>query len=216
VSSDFTGDDLVLGVSPSGSNPNIIARWHTDDTTVSVRTTMPLGDLLALLPTVRHTTAREWSVVRRRVDNAQTSGSSAEPAASSVLVGGSTNDGPTWNASFQPPDGAQLRLGGRAAIAFGLLSEQSIAVGSFDRGTVVLALDAPGVDTMPAALLRVRIGGQIVMETAMSDIGQLAPTSSFAGRVGALMFEQTGPFDIEVVADDGTVLDHVASPGYVP
>lgn len=218
VSSDFTGADLVLGVSPSGSNPNIIARWHADDTTVSVRTTMPLGDLLALLPTVRHTTAREWSVVRRRVDNTQTSGSSAASGvpASGIPVGGSTSDGRKWSALFQPPDGAQLWFGDRTATADGLSSEQSIAVGSFDRGTVAMALDAPGAHAMPAASMRVRIGGQIVMEAAMIDIGQLDPTSSFAGRVGALMFDQTGPFDIEVVADDGTLLDHAASPGYVP
>ena len=93
VPADFTGRDLVIGVSPSGSDPSIIARWHTDDagpdTTITVRTTIPLGDLFELLPSIRPTTIDEWRAVRRRVrdaqDQANTGIASVEPSPQALV-----------------------------------------------------------------------------------------------------------------------------------
>lgn len=222
VSSDFTGDDLVLGVSPSGTNPNVLARWHTDDTTISISTTLPLGDLLALLPTVRRTTANEWLVVQRRVDDSQSSNSSSVQGGPGIIIGsGTSSSGGAWSATVQPPDGVQMRFFNMTQFIVGgdnMGDGHDITVTSFVGGTIAMALGPPGVQAgeVQAVLLRVMIGGEIVAEAPMTDIGQLDPTNSFARRAAALMFEQTGPFDAQLVAQDGSVLDHVASPGYVP
>ena len=54
---------------PADRNPEIVARWHTDDSTIVVRSNMPLGELLELLPTLRRTDDSEWRVVKRRAES---------------------------------------------------------------------------------------------------------------------------------------------------
>jgi hypothetical protein len=214
VPSDFTGDDLVLGVSPSNSNREVVARWRTGDTIIAIRTTIPLADLLDLLPTVRQTTAGEWEVARRRTDyappNADISVSTSPPEIGSGIL----SNGRAWIAELQPPYAALIHWKG-ASVRVVLSDDQPIGVSTFGSATIALAV-APSESSGSsddAHLLRVWIDGNVVDEVLLSDVSQIGSTSSFSGRAAALAFEETGPFVVQLVATDETVIAEYASAG---
>jgi hypothetical protein len=65
-------ENVVLGLSPSGDDPAVTARWNDGAVTVTVTSSLPLGELLELLPSVRPiATPEEWSSVQRDAIAAQ-------------------------------------------------------------------------------------------------------------------------------------------------
>jgi hypothetical protein len=213
VPATFTGDDLVLGVSPSSSSPEIVARWRTDDaTSVVVRTTMPLGELLELLPTLRPTTEDEWQVVKRRADGQQDVTTTAFPDDAGIVIGGGTlTSGLAWTVDLQPPGWATLRSN-QDAMWFALSDHEPISTWSGGSMTVVAAL----VPFKAAEVMRIIVGGEVLVEVILTDLGPAHPTSSFDGKAAAYAFEQTGPFVVELLNADGAVVTSFRSPGGRP
>ncbi|MCU1359644.1 MAG: hypothetical protein JWN99_933, partial [Ilumatobacteraceae bacterium] len=213
VPSDFTGEGLVLGVSPGGANHEIVARWDAGDTTVVVHTTMPLADLLPLLPQVRHTTAAEWRVVLRRV-NSQTATTSDYQAGGGIdLAGGTLADGSSWSSSWHSPSWVQIRAGTGSFI---------VSVSSADLAADPLQILATGSaisvtalvpsDPVPA-VLRILDRHRVLIEVPLIEIATIDPASSVAGRVAAVMVQHLGPYEVEVIDANETVIAHFDSPG---
>lgn len=213
VPADFTGRDLVIGVSPSGSDPAIIARWHTDDagppTTITVRTTLPLGELFELLPTLRRTTIDEWRAVRRRVRDAQdaaTTGIAAvEPSRQSLVpvASGVVNGRDEWRVSIDPAtDFFEIRDPDLVMSLFG--DGAPLRVVTSMRATYVIARSDTG------GWVRVRFDGD-ADGTALPPSQPLqqvvATDGTVTTMVAAVAFEGFGPYTIELVGPDGVVVD---------
>ena len=57
------------------------------------------------------------------------------------------------------------------------------------------------------------VGGEAVAEAALVDLASIDPTSSFAARLGAVAFGQTGPHVVQLLDAGGNVVEQFASPG---
>jgi hypothetical protein len=123
---------------------------------------------------------------------------------------GLLSDGTEWHLQLRPPDTATMRFGAITAFQLAADPERVISVGSFSAGTLAFATSP----TDGGATLRALVDGDVVAESPMTDLGTIDPTSSFAARVGALVFEQAGPFEVQLLDSTGTVLDRYTSPGF--
>jgi hypothetical protein len=212
VPSTFTGDDLVLGVSPSGEKSEIVARWHAGGHTIVVRATIPLGDLLQLLPTLRAASDGEWGAVERRVDRTSSTPGARGPAGDGAQFASSTfGDGTSWSASIQLPDWLVISADGATLVSSMSTPDDSGPIQVWSLGTqTVVAVVAP--PELGAFSLSVSSQGRQLGHQQMIDVASIDASSSFAGNVAVFAFDETGPFDVDVIDFYRNVVAHFSSP----
>jgi hypothetical protein len=218
VPAEFTGTDLVLGVSPVlGGDPQVLARWHEGETTLVVQASIPLGDMLQLLPTVQVETPNDWSAIQQQVQlqQAQTQNQTQSPfypRANEILIASDQlESGTTWRASVAPPGTVMVQIGDMTGFVTSTdLDSVPISMWSSDELTIVVAATQT---PLPWSVLRIVQDGQSVGGVTGRSLASLDPSAGFQAQVGAFAFETTGVFEVQLLAEDGTLLYSERSPG---
>jgi hypothetical protein len=209
----FPGENLIIGSMTFGSGSMLIAKWHEGDTTITVTSSLPLDELLPLLPTVRPTTASEWTAIQLRVDDVASepaSGAVTAPGPAVAVANGTLAGGAPWVVSISAPGVVTITTDGLFLSYSPLDESMPISAWSSQSATIVTAL----VDTTSAAqTMVVTVGDQVRATLPLNDLATIDPSSSFGGRVAATAFEQTGPYVVELLDAAGTVVERLASPG---
>jgi hypothetical protein len=210
--------DLQLGTTAlAGDSTGTVARWSVGATTIRVYSTLPPEQLLPLLPTLRHTTPREWDVAKRRAaataQRMDVDGTDAAVGHEADLATGVLGSGVTWSARLRPPSFLTIDLGRGSSFSWQVGRALGIRTLTTQSMTIVSALVDPG---SAAVAMRVTVAGQALSDAPLLDLATLDTGGSLTGRVGAFVFDQSGPFTVELLDQAGAVVDSFTSPDAGP
>ena len=211
--------DVVLGLSPSGDTRASRRRWNDGDATVTVSSSLPLGELLELLPAVgRVSTTEDWREVQRQAIDAQAAlvidrPISVDDGHAHVRFAAGQVGAIPWSASVDPADGLVVEINDRTNWLANVGRLGGITpIMTISTTDLTLAMTTVPVESSATRMV-VWVAGQAVAQATLVDLATIDPASAFAGRIGALAFGQTGPYVVQVLDADGAVVQEFASPG---
>jgi hypothetical protein len=187
-------------------------RWVDDGGAVlTVTASIPVDQLLPLLGTLRVATDREWDRARNQVWDLPEDETLAQPTGPVFPLGdGVLSDGTAWHGSFQNPGWIDFATD-QARTSYPIDLVGSVLIGSFESCTMVMA-SVPA--DSPATTVRLRVGGETLLELPLTPLASLDPTVTSTSKAAVFAFEQMGGFEVELLAADGTVVERQHSPGF--